>query len=418
MKVSQLLTKTRKDAPADETAKNAQLLIKAGFIHKDAAGVYIWLPLGKRVLDKIIQIIREEMDGIGGQEVLMSSLQRKELWETTNRWDDEIVDVWFKSQYKNGTEVGLGWSHEEQMVDTFRQFISSYRDLPKAAYQFQNKMRNETRAKSGIMRTREFIMKDMYSFSRTDAEHQAFYDACIQAYKNVFERVGIGSQTYFTFASGGAFAEFSHEFQTICDAGEDIVYISDKKNLAINEEVMRDDVLEMLGVKRDELRQAKTAEVGNIFSFGTSKSEPFDFAFMDENGVKQYVVLGSYGIGPGRVMGVITELMSDERGLVWPENIAPYRVYIASVGVDEAVTTAATKLHENLIKSGVEVLYDDRDTSAGVKFADADLMGIPHRVVISKKTLEAGKIEYKSRSKTEVEMISEAELKKILGLVK
>lgn len=416
MKVSQLLTKTKKDAPSDETAKNAQLLIKAGFIHKDAAGVYVWLPLGKRVFDKIVGIIREEMNAIGGQEVLMSTLQRKDLWETTDRWDDQKVDVWFKSAYKNGSEVGLGWSHEEQMVDTFRQFISSYRDLPKAAYQFQNKMRNETRAKSGIMRTREFIMKDMYSFSRTEAEHQTFYDLTTEAYKRIFERLGIGDKTYFTFASGGAFAEFSHEFQTICDAGEDIVYISDEKQIAINEEVMRDDVLKMLGVKKEDLRQVKTAEVGNIFSFGTSKSEPFNFTYTDENGVLQYVVLGSYGIGPGRVMGVIAELMSDEKGLVWHDNIAPYRVYIAQMSSDEAISKASLRLHDELEELGVDVLLDDRDISAGFKFADADLMGIPHRVVVSKKTLEANVFEYKARTETEVVMYTMGELKKVLGV--
>ena len=416
MKVSQLLTKTKKDAPSDETAKNAQLLIKAGFIHKDAAGVYVWLPLGKRVFDKIVGIIREEMNAIGGQEVLMSTLQRKDLWETTDRWDDQKVDVWFKSAYKNGSEVGLGWSHEEQMVDTFRQFISSYRDLPKAAYQFQNKMRNETRAKSGIMRTREFIMKDMYSFSRTEAEHQAFYDLTTEAYKRVFERLGIGDKTYFTFASGGAFAEFSHEFQTICDAGEDIVYISDKKGIAINEEVMRGDVLKMLGVKKEDLRQVKTAEVGNIFSFGTCKSEPFNFTYTDEKGVQQYVVLGSYGIGPGRVMGVIAELMSDEKGLVWHDNIAPYRVYIAQMSSDEAISKASLQLHDELEELGVDVLLDDRDISAGFKFADADLMGIPHRVVVSKKTLEANVFEYKARTETEVVMYTMGELKKVLGV--
>lgn len=417
MKISQLITKTKKDAPSDETAKNAQLLIKAGFIHKDAAGVYVWLPLGRRVFNNIVQIIREEMDGIGGQEVVMTTLQRKELWETTDRWADEKVDVWFKTMYKNGSEAGLAWSHEEQMVDTFKQFISSYRDLPRSVYQFQNKMRNETRAKSGIMRTREFIMKDMYSFSRTENEHKAFYDQVTEAYLRVFERLGIGDRTYFTFASGGAFAEFSHEFQTICDAGEDIVYIDKAKNIAINEEVMRDDVLEMLGVKREELIQAKTAEVGNIFSFGTSKSEPFNFTYTDESGKEQYVVMGSYGIGPARVMGVIAELMSDDKGLVWHENIAPYRVYLAQLGADTEVIADAERLYGALNARGISVLYDDRDCAAGAKFADADLMGIPTRIVVSKKTLEAGIYEVKDRTITESEMLSESDVFKKLGVL-
>lgn len=415
MRISKLITKTRKQAPADETAKNAILLIKAGFVHKDAAGVYVWLPLGRKVLNNIINIIRQEMDDIGGQEVVMSTLQRKELWEKTDRWSDETVDIWFKSSYKNGSEVGLAWSHEEQMVDTFRQHIDSYKDLPKSAYQFQNKMRNETRAKSGIMRTREFVMKDMYSFSKTEEEHQAFYDVVTEAYKRIFTRIGIGETTYFTVASGGAFAEFSHEFQTICDAGEDTIYIDNSKHIAVNEEVMRDDVLAGLGLKRDDLRQVKAAEVGNIFSFGTSKSEPYDFSFTDENGAKQYVVMGSYGIGPARVMGVIAELMGDENGLVWPKEIAPYRVHLVSLGADEAVVCAAMDLHNSLEKSGFTTLWDDRDASAGEKFADADLMGMPTRVIVSKKTIENKTYEVKDRKSGETINLSEEDLIKYLA---
>ena len=415
MRITHLITKTRKEVPADETAKNAIALIRAGYVHKDAAGVYVWLPLGRAVLNNIISVIREEMNAIGGQEVVMSTLQRKELWETTDRWDDEKVDVWFKSQYKNGTEVGLGWSHEEQMVDTFRQFIDSYKDLPKSAYQFQNKMRNETRAKSGVMRTREFIMKDMYSFSRTEEEHKVFYNLVSDAYMRIFERLGIGESTYFTFASGGAFAEFSHEFQTICDAGEDIVYIDDAKRIAINEEVLRDDVLNNLGVKRENLRQVKTAEVGNIFSFGTSKSEPFNFTYTDEEGREQYVVMGSYGIGPARVMGVIVEHMADDKGLVWPDSIAPYKAHLVRLGEDAEVCTAADELYQRLQAAGITVLYDDRDVSAGEKFADADLMGMPYRVVVSKKTIAAGTYEFKSRTADNAKLVEYAELVKELG---
>ena len=418
MRVSQLITKTRKDAPADETAKNAQLLIRAGYVHKDSAGVYVWLPLGRKVLNNIISIIREEMDGIGGQEVVMSTLQRKELWEKTNRWDDEQVDVWFKSHYKNGSEVGLAWSHEEQMVDTFRQFVDSYKDLPKSTYQFQNKMRNEIRAKSGIMRTREFIMKDMYSFSRSEQEHKDFYDKVTEAYITIFKRLGIGDSTYFTFASGGAFAEFSHEFQTICDAGEDVIYIDDEKHIAINEEVLRDDVLKNLGVERASLREVKAAEVGNIFSFGTSKSEPLEFTFTDESGEKQYVVMGSYGIGPARVMGVIVELMGDDSGIIWPKNIAPYKAQIVSLGADEAVLADAKRLHDTLLEAGMETLWDDRDLSAGEKFADADLMGMPYRIVVSKKTIESGTYEVKVRNTGEVEYRNESDLQSMLQIKK
>lgn len=374
-------------------------------MHKDAAGVYVWLPLGLKTLNNIIQVIREEMNEIGCHEVLMSSIQRKELWETTDRWNDEQVDVWFKSKLKNETEVGFAWSNEEQMVDTFKQHIDSYKDLPKAAYQFHTKMRNETRAKSGVMRTREFIMKDLYSFCRTEEEHQKFYDMVSDAYIRIFNKLGIGDITYFTTASGGAFAEFSHEFQTICDAGEDIIYIDDEKHIAINEEVMRDDVLEKLGVNKDNLRKVKAAEVGNIFSFGTTKSEPFDFTYADESGAKQFVVMGSYGIGPARVMGVIAEHMSDERGLVWPQEIAPYQVYLATIGIGDAVASRAEEVYKELTAKGIEVLYDDRDVRPGEKFGDADLMGIPHRIVISEKLLTGETLEYKHRTKSDPELL-------------
>ncbi len=405
MKLSQLFTKTRRDAPKDETAKNAQLLIRAGFIHKDAAGVYLWLPLGRKVLHKIIAVIREEMDALGSQEVLMSSLQRQELWASTDRWDDDIVDVWFKTEQKNGTPAGLAWSHEEQMVDMMKNFIASYRDLPVSVYQFQNKLRNETRAKSGIMRTREFIMKDLYSFSRSDVEHDEFYNRVKDAYLRIFDRLGIGEWTYYTFASGGAFAEFSHEFQTETDAGEDVIYVHHGKRIAINEEVLRDDVLERLGVKREELEPIKTSEVGNIFSFGTSKSEPMGLKFTDEDGQEKHVVLGSYGIGPARVMGVIVERFADEKGLVWPAAVAPADVHLVRIGSDDSVVKAADELYDSLQAEGLDVLYDDRDLSAGAKFGDAYLIGVPKRVTISPKTLKESSVEVKARTQEESRMV-------------
>ncbi len=414
MKLSQLFTKTRRDAPKDETAKNAQLLIRAGFIHKDAAGVYLWLPLGRKVLHKIIAVIREEMDALGSQEVLMSSLQRQELWASTDRWDDDIVDVWFKTEQKNGTPAGLAWSHEEQMVDMMKNFIASYRDLPVSVYQFQNKLRNETRAKSGIMRTREFIMKDLYSFSRSDVEHDEFYNRVKDAYLRIFDRLGIGEWTYYTFASGGAFAEFSHEFQTETDAGEDVIYVHHGKRIAINEEVLRDDVLERLGVKREELESIKTSEVGNIFSFGTSKSEPMGLKFTDEDGQEKHVVLGSYGIGPARVMGVIVERFADEKGLVWPAAVAPADVHLVRIGSDESVVKAADELYDSLQAEGLDVLYDDRDLSAGAKFGDADLIGAPMRVTISPKTLATQSIEVKARTQDESRLVKLADAVKVL----
>jgi prolyl-tRNA synthetase len=414
MRVSKLFTKTSKTAPADEVAKNAQLLIQAGYVHKEMAGAYDYLPLGIKVLENIKQIVREEMDAIGGQELIMTGLQRRDVWETTGRWSDEVVDVWFKSKLQDGTDVGFGWSHEEPIVDMMKRYVASYKDLPAYVYQFQTKLRNELRAKSGIMRGREFVMKDMYSCSLDAEQHEKFYQSCIDAYMRVYQRLGLGDDTYVTFASGGAFTEFSHEFQTICDAGEDVIYLHREKNIALNEEVLDDANLAKLGVKREELEAVKTAEVGNIFNFGTSKSEDMDFGFTNEKGEKQLVHLGSYGIGITRVMGVIVEKFADERGLVWPENIAPYRVYLARLGSDAAVVKAADDLYDSLTDAGVTVLYDDRDARPGEKFADADLLGMPHRVVVSAKTLEQGSIEYKQRTEAESRMLSDEQLKSIL----
>jgi prolyl-tRNA synthetase len=303
MKQSELFTKTLRDAPKDEEAVNAKLLIRAGFIHKEMAGVYAYLYLGMRVLEKIKQIVREEMNAIGGQEMIMTSLQRKELWEKTDRWDDKNVDIWFKSELKNGNEVGLAWSHEEPITDMMREYIGSYRDLPRYVYQFQTKLRNELRAKSGIMRGREFLMKDLYSYSISEEQHQKFYEQVTQAYLRVFERVGLGDKTFLTFASGGAFTQFSHEFQTLVASGEDTIYLHRAKKLAINKEVLTDDVMKQLGVTRDELEEVTAAEVGNIFSFGSTKSDQLGLYYKDESGTQKPVILGSYGIGITRLMG-------------------------------------------------------------------------------------------------------------------
>ncbi len=568
MKVSQLFTKTTKNIPANEVSKNAQFLIQAGYIYKDSAGVYAMLPLGLKVLQNIISIIREEMNAIGGEEVLMTTLQRQELWERTDRWDDEQVDVWFKSKLKNDTEVGFGWSHEEQMTEMMCNFVSSYRDLPRRVYQFQNKLRNETRAKSGILRTREFIMKDLYSFSRSDQEHDIFYEQAKAAYTRIFDRVGLGEWTYLTVASGGAFAEFSHEFQTRCEAGEDRAFRAAKADLTFNEEIAptRAPAVEQPGVEQapmqevegkgligveslakfleipvelttktmlfedehgtviaaavrggynvnenklrkvagvkslvlaseatvkritgaevgyagilnlpkevrifvdescanrvnfemganrtnyhsinvnwgrdlplpDEFVDIKTAkagdaypetgevyevftvaEVGNIFNLGISKSDPIGLKFVDEDGQEKPVVMGSYGIGPGRVMGVIVEKYHDERGIIWPESVAPYKVYLASLGKEETVTQTAQALYEALQSAGVTVLYDNRtDARAGEKFADADLLGMPYRVVVSAKTLAGNQVEVKKRTEDTAQLMDQKSVIKMVA---
>ena len=550
MRMSQLFTKTSKTAPSDEMAKNAQLLIQAGYVHKTMAGVYSYTPLGLRVLENIKRIVREEMNAIDSQELIMSSLQRKELWTETGRWDDELVDVWFKSHLQDGTEVGFGWTHEEPIIELLRNYLKSYKDLPISVYQFQNKLRNELRAKSGIMRGREFVMKDMYSVHATREDLDVYYEAVIAAYKRCYDRLGIGQDTYVTFASGGAFTKFSHEFQTICEAGEDDIFIVPSTDVAYNAEIAPvrstpnpDAGAEMkpLGILDDEniigaealtraldiprtastksilydssdgmllavvrsdyeinedklkavadvswLRLAdgeqieaatgaklgfaglynlpedvrlfvddscedmvnfetgtnktgqhaynanwdrdvsrpsefveiklakegdispetgevyqkrRTAEVGNIFNFGTQKSEEMNLVFTDENGQRQYAWMGSYGIGITRVMGVIVEKFADEKGLVWTENIAPFKLQLVAIG--ERGSELANQLYSTLMKAGVEVLYDDRAERPGVKFADAELMGMPWRVTISDRGIDSGELELTSRQSGE-----------------
>ncbi len=413
MRQSHLFTKTRKEIPSDETSLNAQLLLKAGYIHKEMAGVYAFLPLGKRVLENIMHIIREEMNAIGGNEVSLAALQDKQLWQSTDRWDDDKVDVWFKTKLKNDTELGLGVTHEEPMTRMVKEFTRSYRDLPKYVYQFQTKFRNETRAKSGIMRTREFIMKDLYSFCTSKQAQEKYYETVKETYVRIFNRLGIGDLTYVTFASGGMFSKFSHEFQTVCKAGEDDIYIHDGKRIAINKEVMLPEVLAELGVKEDELRIVRASEVGNIFNLGTRFSDALDLHYTNEQGEKQPVWMGSYGIGPARVMGVIVETLADEKGLVWPEVIAPFSLHLVSLSKDTESESykLAEELYTTLTSRGVEVLFDDRESaSPGEKFADSDLLGIPMRIVVSDKSLEKGGVELKERTSDVATIITKEEL--------
>ena len=407
MRLSKNFTRTIKQAPADEVARNAQLLIRAGYVHKTMAGVYSYLPLGLKVVENIKQIVREEMNKIDSQELVMSTLQRKETWQETGRWSDELVDVWFKSHLQDGTEVGFGWTHEEPIVDLLRNYLKSYKDLPISVYQFQNKLRNELRAKSGIMRGREFVMKDMYSVHASKEDLDKYYNAAIEAYKRCYDRFGIGDETYVTFASGGAFTKFSHEFQTICDAGEDYIYLHRGKNIAVNEEVL-DEAVKELGINRSELERVKTAEVGNIFNFGTQKSEEMRLVFTDAEGVEQYAYMGSYGIGITRVMGVIVEKFADDKGLVWPENIAPAKVYLVQIGSQSRAT--ADELYQKLQSAGIETIYDDRDERPGVKFADAELLGIPYRVTVSDRLLDDGKWEVSTRQTGEQRLLTADEL--------
>ena len=551
-----MFTKTLRNAPSDEVAKNAQLLIRAGFIHKEMAGVYSYLPLGLRVVENIKQIVREEMDAVGGQELLMSVLQPSDIWEKTNRWDDAVVDNWFKTKLLNGTELGVGLTHEEPIVDAAKPYISSYKDLPRSVYQIGNKFRNEKRAKSGVLRGREFIMKDLYTFARDQQQHEEVYEAIAEAYHKVYERLGLGEMTYRVKADGGIFTKrYSDEFQTRSPIGEDTIFHVPRTELYFNQEVapaqaphheqpteklpmeerltpgvvgveqlarelgvpvertvktmlyVVDGTVTAVAVRGDyavnevKLRMAldaksvaladettvkretkaevgyagliglsdsvkvvvddsveplinfelganktnyhnvnvnwerdlakperfydvkdakdgdsypetgvayetfKAVEVGNIFPLETKYSDLLDLYYTDEKGERHSIVMGSYGIGVSRLMGVVAEHFSDENGLVWPENIAPYSVHMVTIG---DVNTQAQALYDDLSKKGVSVLWDDRDERPGSKFADADLIGIPHRIVVSEKNGE--KYEYKKRTEKTADILTRDEL--------
>lgn len=566
MRLSQLFTKTRKEAPAEETSRNAQLLIRAGYIHKEMAGVYAFLPLGLRVLENIKQIVREEMNAVGGQELMMTALQPRELWEKTDRWDDTKVDNWFKTKLANGAELGVGLTHEEPIVDVVGQYVTSYKDLPLSVYQIQSKFRNELRAKSGLLRGREFMMKDMYSFCRTQQEHEELYEKIADAYMRVYDRLGLGDITFRTKADGGIFTErYSDEYQTLSGIGEDTIFnvpdtdnwfnqevapaiapsfvideqlspmeevegkgiigvealaeylripvakttktmlyqtddgrviavavrggyevneiklrkVVDAKMVKLADETtvrrvtgaeigyagiinLPDDVTVIvdescanrinfeMGANRtnfhsinvnwgrdlplpDRFYDIKVAkegdfhpdtkmqyqvhkgvEVGNIFPLESKYTDALDVYYTDENGDQQSIIMGCYGIGISRLMGILVEHFSDEKGIVWPENVAPFTVYIARLHSSEAVVEAADSIYNQLQKAGVGVLYDDREMRPGEKFADADLLGIPYRLVISEKTVESGKHELKRRTDAESKLVSADELMNVL----
>lgn len=406
MRFSKTFIKTLRTAPKDETARGAQYLSRSGYVHKELAGIYDYLPLGLQVLEKIKTIIREELNQIGCEELLMSSLQNPEPWQKTDRWDIEKMDIWFRTELAAGGELGLAPTHEEPITKLMQSYINSYKDLPAYVYQFQTKFRNELRAKSGIMRTREFLMKDLYSFAATEEQHDKFYHQAELAYKRIYERLGIGDCTFQTFASGGVFSKYSHEFQTLTEVGEDTIYYNADKSVVLNEEVLNNEVLAELGVKREELESAKAAEVGNIFTLKTKYSEPLGLAYTDKDGNRQTVLMGCYGIGVSRVMGVIAEKFADDKGLIWPENVAPYKYYLIGIG-EEGMKTA----EEFYAKDPDNILFDDRDLRPGTKFADAELMGIPYRIVISDKTLAEGKAELTDRQTGESKLVELQEIR-------
>ena len=419
MRQSKLATKTLKEAPADEQSVNAILLTRAGFIDKLAAGVYSYLPLGLRVLRKIENIIREEMLAIGGQEILMPVLHPRENWEKTGRWKD--LDVLIKLKLAGEKDFALGPTHEEVVAPLAKKIILSYKDLPLYLFQIQTKFRDEPRAKSGILRTREFLMKDLYSFHADEKDLDDYYKKMIAVYFKIFERCGLRDKTYLTLASGGTFSKYSHEFQTVNEAGEDTIFVCQNcKDLAINAEIKNETPV-CPACSGLEFEEAKAAEVGNIFKLGTKYSAPFDLKFKDQDGSEKTVIMGCYGAGPSRLMGTIVEVSHDKNGIIWPEAVAPFKYHLITINNQQPTTNnkikeAAEKIEAALEKQGNEVLYDDRgDISAGAKFAEADLIGIPYRLVVSEKTLKEDSVEMKKRSEKKTELIKLSEIIKKLS---
>lgn len=393
-----MFTKTRREVSSSEAAANARLLIQAGYIHKEMAGVYAYLPLGKRVLDKIASIVRQEMNGIGGLEVQMTVLQPKELWQKTGRWDDNKIDNWFKTRLKNGSELGVGLTHEEPIVDAVGEYLKSYKDLPLLIYQIQNKFRNELRAKSGLLRGREFVMKDMYSFAASPRQHDEIYQTVLEAYGRVYARLGIGEITFRTFADGGIFTDkFSDEFQTISPVGEDTILVDRSKKVAVNQEIMRSPGLAKLGLNTDSMEKARGVEVGNTFHLETKYTDALGVNFTDAEGKQQPVYMGCYGIGISRLMGLLAEHFADDKGLSWPDGVAPFKVHLLSLGQDKKIIEAADGLYDLLNSKQVEVFYDDRPARPGEKLADSELLGIPHRLIVGHRFLQDGRFEYAAR---------------------
>ncbi|RJP43905.1 hypothetical protein C4587_02445 [Candidatus Parcubacteria bacterium] len=406
MRQSELFTRTERNVPKDEATANAKLLHRAGFVDKLMAGVYTYLPLGLRVLRKIEQIVREEMNAVGGQEVLMPVLHPKGIWQKSGGWDR--IDVLFKLESRTGKEYALGQSEEEVVAPLVMKRVQTYQDLPLAIYQIHWKFRDELRSKSGLLRGVEFFMKDMYSFHENQEDFERFYGIVKKAYFTIFKRTGLVAKA--TEASGGSFSEkISYEFMVLTDAGEDDILYCDACEFCVNAAIAKQKAGSACpGCKKGKLSQAKASEVGNVFDLGQKYAKDFELAFAGRDGKKQYPVMGCYGVGVSRLMGVIVEKFHDEKGIIWPESVAPFRAHLLELG-----DASARDLYGYLQEHGIEVLYDDRKASPGEKFVDADLIGIPFRLVVSEKT--GGKIEVKRRSEKEARLASKEELVKLLG---
>ncbi len=406
MKQSQLVGKSIKEIPKDEESLNAQLLIRAGYIDKVTAGVYNYLPLGLKVLNNISQIVREEMNAIGGQEILLPVLSPASLWQKTGRW--EGFDVLFKLKGNGNKDFTLNPTHEELVTPLIQKVVFSYKDLPIYVYQIQTKFRNEARAKSGLLRGREFLMKDLYSFHTDENDLNDYYEEVKKAYRKIWTRLEINQTTYETYASGGAFSKYSHEYQTIAPkTGEDTIFTCHKCLVAVNKELIGEQTT-CPNCGNKDLQEEKAIEIGNIFKLNTRFSDSFDFTYTAKDGTEKPVFMGCYGIGPSRIMGTLVEVFSDVDGIIWPKSVAPYQIHL----VDLTSQKLGEKLYQKLNKFW-SVLYDDRIESAGVKFKDSDLIGLPIRVIISDKL--GSKMEVKIRQMKKSEVMIETELMKFLN---
>ena len=403
MRQSEIFTKVFREAPQDEKSVNSQLLIRGGFIYKEMAGAYTYLPLGLRVLRKIENIIREEMENIGGKEILMTIFQPKNLWEETGRWSGGMGEIMYKCE-KEG-EVGLGPTHEEMLTDIIRHYVNSYRDLPLYLYLIQTKFRKELRVKSGLLRGREFEMKDLYSFHASQEDFRQYYKKVTQAYSKIFKRCGL--TTIITEASGGDFTkDYTHEFQVLAKDGEDTIIYCSRKDFSQNKEIAGLASGQKCPHCQNTLKEGNSIEVGNIFPLGTKYSEAMKAYFINKDGQRKPIIMGCYGLGPSRTMGAIVEIHHDEKGIIWPKEVAPFQVHLIKIENNSRVKKAAEKVYQDLQKSGVETLYDDRsDKTAGEKFAEADLIGIPYRIVISERTLMKNSAEIKERDKVAASLI-------------
>ena len=412
MKQSNFFVKTKKEISKDISAISHKYLVRGDFIEQSISGVYRFLPLGFRVLKKIEKIIREEIIKLGSQEVLLPTLQDKKLWLETDRWDHMDPPL-FKLKDRHDREIALGSTHEEEMVDIARKRAGSYQDLPFSLFQIQNKFRNEMRATGGLLRTREFIMKDLYSFHSNKEDLVDFYDKTKESYFKIFKRCGV--KTVSVEADSGTIGgKLSHEFMVLSDAGEDDILICQKCGYGANIEKIGN--ISKCPACGGSLDKRKSIEVGHVFYLGTKYSGVMNANYRDKDGKEKPILMGCYGIGLSRLMAVAIELNHDDNGIIWPEEISPFDVHLIRIESDGKVKETADKIYEET-RGGqkIEVLYDDRENkSAGEKFTDCDLIGIPIRIVVSEKTLEKNCVEIKKRGEKNVKLIKINELKEFL----